>query len=105
MTHYQELRRKILFLVFFLSHHIYADEIHSRICTFATPYQTTLDMKRSQILRLRVVQPVMVELYSGERLIGTLNSTQDGVISRYKKHFHHQVKKIYFFRKLDFHLG
>ncbi|RKZ39548.1 MAG: hypothetical protein DRQ49_02405 [Gammaproteobacteria bacterium] len=95
MTHYQELRRKILFLVFFLSHHIYADEIHlnngdrisghfvhlsSRICTFATPYQTTLDMKRSQILRLRVVQPVMVELYSGERLIGTLNSTQDGVI-------------------------
>lgn len=93
MTHYQG--RKISLLVFFLSHNIFADEIHlnngdrisghfihlsPRICTFATPYQATLDMKRSQILRLRVVQPVMVELYSGERLIGTLNSTQDGVI-------------------------
>jgi hypothetical protein len=94
----------IVFLIFHLFpvYNALADEIHLKnkdrisgqlinlsptLCTFATPYQAILQIKRDQLLRLHTIQPVTIELFSGERLIGSLTANQDGQTSIYSQKF------------------
>jgi hypothetical protein len=52
------------------------------LCTFKSPYQTNISqIKRKHILRLSTDQRVVIELYSGERLIGTLSSPKNEILS------------------------
>ncbi len=93
---------KIVIFFLLLSPAIFADEIHLKnndhitgqlislsptICAFVTPYQAVLQIKREQLLRLHTTHPVTVELYSGERLIGSLTTNQDGQLSLHSQNF------------------
>lgn len=50
-------------------------------CEFETPYQATLRVDRSSIVRLQTSEPVVVDLTSGERLVGIIVSPEDGILS------------------------
>lgn len=90
---YRLLRASIVLL--FLSFNVIADEISLKngdrisgqliklsptTCIFATSYQATLRIKRQHLLRLNTIQPVMIQLRSGEQLIGTLGTEQNGTL-------------------------
>ncbi|NJL59321.1 MAG: hypothetical protein HC887_06420 [Desulfobacteraceae bacterium] len=56
-------------------------ELSDTLCIFQTAYQAKLHINRSDILHLNTSQPVTVNLNSGERLVGTLTSTENGNFS------------------------
>lgn len=83
-----------LFILLLLAPLVRADEIHLKngdhlrgtlltlsptVCEFDTPYQATLHIKRQELLQLQITHPVAVTLHSGETLVGTLTTDQNGM--------------------------
>jgi len=51
------------------------------LCTFQTIYQTTPHLiKRNHISRFKITEPVAVELNTGDRIIATLETNENGII-------------------------
>ena len=100
---YLRFSSTLIALLFLFCQSVIADEIYLRngdrisgqlvdlspiYCIFTTSHQATLYIERQEVLQLRTIQPVVVELNSSERIVGMIeNAEENGIIMLQSERF------------------